>query len=99
MAKRKFVDLHGSGCLRRPVAHGDGERARRRGRALCAQLAVESLSRAIGAGTARGGNAEFVLQLAEITATSFDFARDVAVGDSVADADDHGRVGGWVNEA
>ena len=56
-----------------------------------AELAVEGLARAVGAGAASGGDAEFVLQLAKLTAAGFDFARDVAVGDSVADADDHGR--------
>ena len=50
----------------------------------------KGFARTVGAGAARGGNAEIVLQFIETGAAVTDGVGDVAVGYPVADANDHG---------
>jgi len=52
----------------------------------------EGLARAIAAGTASRGDAQFVLKLIEAGAAVACCMGDVAVGDAVADANDHAPV-------
>jgi hypothetical protein len=52
-------------------------------------MSVEGLARVLEAGSARGPDAGFVLQLVEARAPCLGFARDVAIADAVAEANDH----------
>ena len=45
--------------------------------------------------TARGTNTQLALQCREVVATRTNGAMDVAIGDAVADADDHWMRSGW----
>ena len=70
----------------------DAER-RARLAAVLAAVAFEGLERAVGAGSAGGADAQFGLQFVEARAAAAHFALDLAIGDPVADTDDHdGRI-------
>lgn len=61
--------------------------------ATAAGVGAEGVLRELVAGTACGGDARAFLEFVEAATAMSDLAGDVAVGDPVADADDHdGRI-------